>query len=98
SALPCSVRSTSRQPVNRFCRFHSLWPWRTSTRVLDMFAPWSSCPVGLAHDVARKSLQLFGIMPNVSGEAEHVPHRIEAGLLAARPQRRLDGAPGEDGA
>ncbi len=23
---PCSVNSTSRQPVNRFFRFHSLWP------------------------------------------------------------------------
>ena len=32
SAMPCSVRSTSRQPVNRFFRFHSLWPCRTSTR------------------------------------------------------------------
>ena len=26
SATPASVRSTSRQPVNRFFRFHSLWP------------------------------------------------------------------------
>src|ERR1700692_4874158 len=32
SAMPCSVRSGSFQPVNRFFRFHSLWPWRTSTR------------------------------------------------------------------
>ena len=32
SAWPCSVRSTSRQPVNRFFRFHSLCPWRTSTQ------------------------------------------------------------------
>ena len=32
SLWPSSVRSTSRQPVNRFFRFHSLWPWRTSTR------------------------------------------------------------------
>src|SRR6202048_1380197 len=31
-ATPSSVRSTSRQPVNRFFKFHSLWPWRTSTR------------------------------------------------------------------
>src|SRR6185295_8031207 len=32
SATPCSVRSTSFQPVNKFFRFHSLWPWRRSTR------------------------------------------------------------------
>ena len=34
--VPCSVRPTSRQPVNRFFRFHSLWPWRTRTRVPDI--------------------------------------------------------------
>ena len=32
SAMPSSVRSGSFQPVNRFFRFHSLWPCRTSTR------------------------------------------------------------------
>src|SRR6202047_1017138 len=32
SVMPCSLRSGSFQPVNRFFRFHSLWPWRTSTR------------------------------------------------------------------
>src|SRR5947209_7957680 len=32
SAMPCSLKSMSRHPVNRFLRFHSLWPWRTSTR------------------------------------------------------------------
>src|SRR5712691_10354004 len=32
SAIPPSERSTSRQPVNRFFLFHSLSPWRTSTR------------------------------------------------------------------
>ena len=30
---PRSVRSTSTQPVNRFSRFHVLWPWRSSTSV-----------------------------------------------------------------
>ncbi len=30
SSRPSSVRSTSRQPVKRFFRFHSLWPWRTT--------------------------------------------------------------------
>src|SRR6185312_14891990 len=38
SATPCSDRSTSRQPVNRFFRFHSLWPWRTSTRSRSVIA------------------------------------------------------------
>src|SRR6266700_49289 len=31
SLTPISVRSMSRQPVNRLLRFHSLWPWRRST-------------------------------------------------------------------
>ena len=30
-ASPSPVRLTSTQPVNLFCRFHSLWPWRTRT-------------------------------------------------------------------
>ena len=42
SSTPCADRSTSRQPVNRFLRFHSLWPWRTRTRVPDMLAPVST--------------------------------------------------------
>ena len=33
SAAPFSDRSTSTQPVNRFLAFHSLSPWRSSTRV-----------------------------------------------------------------
>src|SRR5687767_15112199 len=33
SASPCSVTSTSHQPVKRFSRFHWLWPWRRRTRV-----------------------------------------------------------------
>ena len=33
SRAPRSVRSTSVQPVNRFFRFHSLWPCRTRTSV-----------------------------------------------------------------
>jgi len=46
SAMPASVRSTSFQPVNRFLRFHSLWPWRTSTRrrspIIQSFNPSTS--------------------------------------------------------
>src|SRR5262249_44892127 len=77
SATPSSVRSTSRQPVNRFFRFHSLWPWRTSTR--------------------RRSLILlfpFSWVLEI-GKSEHVGHGVEAGRLAARPQRRLDRTAGE---
>src|SRR5262249_54274721 len=40
-ALPSSVRSTSIQPVNRFSRFHVLWPWRSSTSVYDTVVPRS---------------------------------------------------------
>src|SRR6202047_1821284 len=40
SVMPCSVRSGSFQPVKRFFRFHSLWPWRTSTRRRSLI----SCP------------------------------------------------------
>src|SRR5271166_3267894 len=32
SSTPRGVKSTSRHPVNRFFRFHSLWPWRNRTR------------------------------------------------------------------
>ena len=32
-ARPSSVRPTSTHPVNRFSRFHVLWPWRNSTSV-----------------------------------------------------------------
>src|SRR3982750_4274464 len=32
SAMPFSVSGTSTQPVNRFSRFQSDWPWRTRTR------------------------------------------------------------------
>ena len=35
---PASVRSTSTQPVNRFSRFHVLWPWRSSTSVYGTVA------------------------------------------------------------
>ena len=31
SCRPCSVRSTSTQPVKRFSRFQMLWPWRRSS-------------------------------------------------------------------
>ena len=32
SSIPRSVSPGSFQPVNRFLRFHSLWPWRARTR------------------------------------------------------------------
>src|SRR3954463_3037856 len=38
SALPCSERSTSVQPVNRFSLFQMLSPWRSST-ILVMGSP-----------------------------------------------------------
>src|ERR1700687_5223119 len=33
SVTPRSLRGTSCQPVNRFSRFHVLWPWRRRTRI-----------------------------------------------------------------
>src|SRR5947207_6256597 len=76
SATPCGERSTSRQPVNRFLRFHSLWPWRTSTR--------------------RRSVIFCLVGKSGRAQAEHVVHGIRPRWLAARPQRRLDAAAGED--
>src|SRR5262249_38424466 len=65
------------QPVKRFFRFQSLWPWRTSTR--------------------RRSLITVSIRRVDSvAKPQHVGHGVEAGLLAMRPQRRLDRPMGED--
>ena len=36
SASPSAVNGTSCQPVNRFSRFHELWPWRSVTSVPGM--------------------------------------------------------------
>lgn len=36
---PKSVRSGSFQPVKMFFKFHSLWPWRTSTRMRSISHP-----------------------------------------------------------
>src|SRR6202142_1254860 len=76
SATPLSVRSTSRQPVNRFFRFQSLWPCRTSTRRRSVIAL-------LSH-----TLEIF--------QPQHIHHRIEPGLLCARPQRGMQRAARED--
>src|SRR5215469_618262 len=39
SARPCSERSTSVQPVNRFSTFQMLWPWRTRISLPGGVAP-----------------------------------------------------------
>ena len=36
---PFSVSGTSTQPVNRFSKFHALWPWRIKTRVCFVRVP-----------------------------------------------------------
>src|SRR5690606_32748310 len=40
SARPLSVSGTSTHPVNRFFWFHSLSPWRRSTRLYVMRSFW----------------------------------------------------------
>ena len=44
---PSRSAATSTQPVNRFVSFHSLSPWRSSTRV-PVFVTAPSCPTALS--------------------------------------------------
>ena len=50
SASPWSVSGTSCQPVNRFSRFHVLWPWRRVTSVPGMPPIVRRGTLGLNHD------------------------------------------------
>src|SRR5436309_440621 len=86
SFTPLSVRSTSFQPVNKLVRFHSLSPWRTSTSRRSVIGR----SLGITH--------LYCVTCIVSDvlQPEHVGHRVEPRLLAARPQRRLECAARED--
>src|SRR5580704_10393702 len=86
--MPFGDRSTSRQPVKRLRRFHSLCPWRTMTSVRSIEASilFERVREGEAGRCASMA------------EAKHVGHGIEPRLLRASPQRRLDRAAGKDGA
>src|SRR5262245_25664776 len=54
SLMPCSESPMSYQPVNRFLRFHSLWPWRTRTSVPDIRSSWGSGDVEEDGSVTHK--------------------------------------------
>src|SRR5689334_14898068 len=84
SSTPRSVRPGSFQPVNRFFRFHSLCPWRTSTRRRS----------GLLIEGSRSG----GELALEISQAEHVRHGVIAGLLVKRPERGLDRAAREQAA
>src|ERR1700758_1856046 len=58
--MPFSVRPTSRQPVNRFFRFQSLWPWRTSTRSRSLMSVMFRCSI---LDVAEAEHIGHGVEP-----------------------------------
>ena len=60
SVMPRSVRSTSTQPVNLFARFHSLWPWRTSTSVACAAAVLLSAILSCLWRAWRAGLRLTG--------------------------------------
>src|SRR3954471_13639529 len=60
SFSPLALRSTSTQPVKRFFAFHSLSPWRSSTRVpvmatiLHPLSPAADEPLGGDHHVETR--------------------------------------------
>ena len=86
SATPAGDRSTSTHPVNRFCRFQSLWPWRTRISVGKAASFRSGGDCVFARQAIRKGRRgaAFPSSARASRPTLRGPRRGSAGRPAAR--------------
>src|ERR1700683_4428442 len=104
SRCPCSVRSTSVQPVKRFSRFQVLWPWRTR---MSFPGTSGSCVYGIIEEQRGEALGGAGAMLKEQrrlgkfefqdarhriGVADQIHARIERGGERNGAERPLAGA------
>src|SRR5579871_3128979 len=83
SSTPAGVRSTSRQPVKRFLRFHSLWPWRRRTKRRSL--------AGILRDLVRGFFGDSRSTHRSRRQPENRPGSFEMALpMGARGEDRLE--------